>query len=351
MVDLTKYNTLRVPVSADQFLDVTDFKQLPKLPDKYFILGHGANTLFTKDFPGLVLKISVTGFKVISETDIEVFIEAQAGQDWHELVTWTVNHNLSGMENMPLIPGTVGAAVVGNIGAYGQTQEDIFESINTTEGKFTKSEMSFAYRESFLKSHPEILVTSVTYKLSRIAHLNLTYSATRHTSLLPELQRMQALQKKHAQPDAGNDQAVEHVFSKSEQQYSISDVYQAVINLRNAKLPKVSEVGTAGSFFKNPLVSPELAATIKKSIPDLQVYPERLKGAEWVKLPAGMLLDTLGWRGKRIGNVGTWPSHALLVCNFGGATTGEEIYSFSENMRADVKKNFGIDLAYEVVVV
>lgn len=346
MVDITPYNTLRIKVGADQLIDLTDFSQLPTLINKgvfqkpHLFLGHGANILFTKDIPGTVIRITAGGFKVISETDTDIIIEASAGQDWHELVMAMAEANWSGMENMAFIPGTVGAAAVGNIAAYGQNQENILvdlDAVDVTTGvteKFTNSDCKFTYRESIFKKneYKNYLVTSVRYRLSKNPKLETSYKASRHASLLPELEQI-------AHPP-----------------YSVKDVAQAVINLRTRKLPDWTKIGTAGSFFKNPVVKRDIAQELKKKIPDLQMYPaEKLsyidpsQADQYVKLPAGMLLEELGWRGKRMGDVGTSPQHSLVLLNYGHAT-GQQVFEFAQRMRHDVSTAFGISLEYEVVI-
>lgn len=341
MVDLTPFNTLHLPVKSQNLIQIDTTEDISRLPrENIFLLGAGANVLFTHDFPGTIGLVKIPGLKIVQETDSEVMVEFGAGVNWHDSVTWAIDHNLSGMENMALIPGTVGAAPVGNIAAYGQNQEDIFDHLtaaNLQTGKtqiFSKSDCQFRYRESIFKSQSlNLLITSVTYKLSKVAHLELSYHAAHHASLLPTLQSL-------ATPP-----------------YTIRNVYDAVIRLRTEKLPDPDKIGTAGSFFKNPVVTASMAAKLKSQIPDLQTYPaeklsyiDQTETTQMVKIPAGMLLDKLGWRGKRIGNVGTFPTHALTVVAYPGAT-GSEVYNFSESMRADFQKNYGINLEYEVIIV
>lgn len=341
MVDLSSLNTLHLPAKAENILEINTASDLAQinLSRPYLVLGNGANILFTRDFPGTIVLNQLKGKKIVAETDSDITVQFASGEDWHQTVLWAVENNYSGMENMALIPGTIGAAPIGNIAAYGQNQEDLFinaqcSMINIQKNIFlNKNDMQFAYRESYLKHHPEYFVTSVTYKLSKKAHLELSYHAARHASLLPTLQTI------------------------AKEPFTIKDVCHAVIKLRTEKLPDPEKIGTAGSFFKNPVASKSQVETIKKIIPDLQTYPvSKLQylnsdqNDEYVKLPAGMLLDKLGWRGKRIGHVGTFPTHALTVVTYPGAT-GQEVYSFAEAMRADIKKNFAIDLEYEVVIV
>jgi UDP-N-acetylmuramate dehydrogenase len=375
VVDLTPYNTLRTPAQAENLVDIISLSQLENLVSQkvfqkpFLLLGSGANVLFTKDFPGTVYKINFTGIEIVSQNSDSVLVKAQAGQDWHQLVMWTVNKDLSGLENMAFIPGTVGAAVVGNIAAYGQNQESVLESVTTLnlisgETKtWSKSECKFSYRESIFKQpdYKKFIVVSATYRLSPTPHIDTTYHASRHASLLQELERIkssriaQASESEHRSRTPATTRQSRSAVSDAEQ-FTVRDIAQAVINLRTAKLPDPAQVGTAGSFFKNPIVPRSQAEQLKKLIPDLQTYPadkltytDPSQADNFVKLPAGMLLDELGWKGKTIGSVSTSPNHALNVINLGGAT-GQEIFAYSETMRQSVKEAYGIDLEYEVII-
>ncbi len=344
MVDLSGCNTLRLPAKAQNLTEIITESDINRLSrENVLFLGLGANILFINDYPGTVALVKLTGRKIIDDSEDFVIIKLGAGENWHDFVSHTVENNWSGVENMALIPGKIGAAAIGNIAAYGQNQEDVFVSLETVNLKsrktevFTKNDMKFAYRESVLKKNPgDYLVTSVTYKLSKIARLELSYHASRHASLLPTLREI------------------------AKEPYTVRDVFNAVVKMRTEKLPDPKIIGTAGSFFKNPLISKTHYLTLKSRISGLQAYPpEQLKyedesawleKTEVVKVPAGRLLDELGWRGKKIGNVGTFPGHALTLVTYPGAT-GPEVYKFAQSMREDVLKNFDIDLEYEVVVV
>lgn len=344
MISLKPYNSFQVEAFAKHFQVISNLGDLSNLGNlsPIFILGSGCNTLFTKDWPGLVLKNNLQGKKVLSETESDVIIEVASGEDWHSLVTWAVNHNWSGIENLALIPGTVGAAVIGNIAAYGQSFDQVFDSLMAFEfatGKtqnFVKSDCQLNYRTSIFQTDfkNRYFVTSVTLKLSKSAHFDVHYFE-RRLSLTDELIKLNP---------TGN--------------YSIKDVYQAVINIRTKKLPDWTKIGTAGSVFKNPFVPREKYLALASQIHNLQWYPtagmsypsNSSTPPNLVKIPAGRLLDELGWRGKVIGNVSTHTSHALVVVNLGGAT-GQEIFAYCELMRASVKKAYDIDLVYEIQVV
>lgn len=331
MTDLFPHNTLRVHAKAVRFIELNTPQDPPKNEPLLF-LGAGANILFTKDFPGTVAKINFSGIKIVKETDTDVLVEAAAGQNWHELVMWSVDHSLSGLENMALIPGTVGGAAIGNIAAYGGNQEDSLVSIQTSTQTFQKSDCQFSYRHSYFKNHPEYLVTSVIYRLSKQSHPDTSYH-DRYTSLTAELVKIATAP------------------------YSVKDISQAVINIRKSKLPNMDQVGTAGSFFKNPIVPKSLYLSLASQVSNLQWYPpeklsyhDETQIPDTVKIPAGRLLDELGWKGRAIGRVSTSPNQALYVINLGGAT-GAEIYEYAELMRSDIKKHFSIDLEYEVQII
>lgn len=345
MVDISSLNTLRTPVSAQSLLDINTLEDLKKLDatQKFMFLGEGANVLFTKDFDGTIIKINLKGKKNVSETDKDVIIEVAAGEDWHNLVMWTVEQGWSGMENMALIPGTAGAAVVGNIAAYGQNQGELVEKVEVVDissGEkryFPNAECQFVYRKSFFSDNKDYLVTKVWYKLSKLAKFDVGYHS-RYESLAAELTAL----------------------SKTPP-YTPLDIAQAVISLRKRKQPDWTKVGTAGSFFKNPFVTKTKLSELQSRIPELQAYPTEkmlyptqddplIQQADLVKIPAGRLLDFLGWKSKTIDHVSTHPTHALSVINLGGAT-GQEIYDYAENMRADIKKHFDVDLEYEIKVI
>lgn len=347
MTDLFPSNTLQVHAQAKQVVQLntlTDISQL-NLSQPLLFLGQGANVLFIHDFPGTVAKVNLKGKKVVSETADTVTLEVAAGEDWHELVMWTVNQGWSGMENMALIPGTVGAAAVGNIAAYGQSFGEIVVSVSGMDSNHNVQMLAYAdcnfyYRNSIFKNElrNKFFVTSATLKLSKGAQHDLNYHGRyAYESLKTELNKI-------AQPP-----------------YTPLQVAQAVINQRRIKMPDWTKIGTAGSFFKNPFVSKQKYQELQKEVGELQAYPINkmlypnpddpvFQMADMVKIPVGRLLDELGWRGKKIGRVGTFDKHALVIINLGGAT-GQEIYDFAEKMKSDIKSHFDIDLEYEVQII
>lgn len=337
-VSLKPYNSFQVDATAKHFQEINSLSDLSNLTSEpILILGEGCNTLFTKNWDGLVLKNNLKGIQTLSTDTIQV----ASGHNWHDLVTWAVNHNLSGIENLALIPGSVGAAISGNIAAYGQSVSDTLVSVETFDPAthqphiFPASELNLAYRTSRfktdLKSH---FITSAAFRLSQTAHFATNFYE-RRLSLQDELKKINP---------SGN--------------YSIRDVYQAVITIRTVKLPNWRSIGTDGSVFKNPFVARQRYLELRSQIPQLQWYPttgmdyppDSQSLPDTVKIPAGRLLDELGWRGKTIGRVSTYSGHALVVINLGGAT-GLEIFKYCELMRADILKNYAINLNYEIEVI
>jgi len=351
MVDLTPYNTLRLPAQAQHLHEVESIDQIKPLleqgvcEDRFFVTGSGANVLFKSDFPGSVIRVGIPGKEVMSETPEYVQVKIGAGEDWPGVVEWAVTNNLAGIENLALIPGLAGSGPYQNIAAYGQSLDETFVSLRAVNLKtgqteeFDKQACGFRYRDSVFKSKLKntYLITDLTLQLSKVSRSLKTNYYSRYESVESELQ-------KFAQPP-----------------YTIHDVYQAVVNLRRVKLPDWTKIGTAGSFFKNPFVTKPELTRLQSKLDQLQFYPTTgmdyprpddpvFDHTKYVKIPAGRLLDELGWKGKRIGNVGTFDKHALVIVTYPGAT-GQEVYEFTESMRADVQKNFGVNLEYEVVIV
>jgi len=327
---LKKLNTFGVEVKVKLFAEVfsedelieilsdVKFKSEPKL-----ILGGGSNILFTKDFDGLIIKVSMSGINVIEENDESVLIEAGAGIIWDELVKFCVEKNFGGIENLTLIPGTVGAAPIQNIGAYAQELADTFISltgvfIESGEGKiFSKNECRFSYRSSIFKEElkNEFIISSVRLKLSKSSKTNTSYKALS-----------------------------DYISKKGIANPTIKDVSTAVAEIRRSKLPDPEKIGNAGSFFKNPFVSKELFQKLKSEYSDIISFNVE---TGQIKISAGWLIEKCGWKGKRVGDVGTSPDHALVICNFGNAT-GAEVLEFAMRIKEEVANKFGIKLEEEV---
>jgi len=291
--------------------------QLPVL-----ILGGGSNILLTKDFEGLVIKLEIKGIRLLQENEDQLLVEVGAGEGWHDLVLHSISHDWAGLENLSLIPGTVGASPMQNIGAYGIEIKDVFHSLTALHRDtlalhtFDAAACKFGYRESVFKNElkAQYVITAVTFTLSKIPHFRLDYGAIQ-------------------------DVLAENGVLKP----SLKAVSDAVIQIRESKLPNPKEIGNAGSFFKNPSIPLDQFEDLKTEYPTLPGYPS----AEGVKVPAGWLIEQAGWKGKRIGEVGVHAKQALVLVNY-GAGTGEEIKSLSEQIQTSILEKFGIALQAEV---
>lgn len=307
-----------------EILDVIREKNIPL--KKLLILSGGSNILFTDDYNGLILKISTGGIETIREDNDHVWVRAQAGVNWHELVTYSLSRDLGGLENLSLIPGNAGAAPIQNIGAYGTEQKDVFtelEALNLATGRvkvFDKAACRFGYRDSIFKNEfkGKWIVISVTYRLNKNPKINTSYGAIGH-----ELKQM----------------GVEHA--------TVKDVGEAVCRIRNRKLPDPGKTGNAGSFFKNPIIGEKQFQRLQQKYPDLIFFP---LGENRFKLAAGWMIDKLGWKGYRKGDAGVCKSQALVLVNHGHAT-GKEILGLANEIRKSVKAEFDVELQPEVNIV
>lgn len=331
-VSLRSYNTFGIDVCAKYAVTITDEDQIKELigtdiyrNNKTMILGGGSNVLFTGNFDGLLIRNEITGRKVEEETEDHVIVKFGAGENWHEAVLFAVQQGWGGIENMSLIPGTVGAAPMQNIGAYGVEIKETFLSLDAVDlesgdkRQFEKDECGFGYRQSIFKTTHKnrFFITAVRLMLSKSAQINTGYGAIRQT--LAEMEVHQP---------------------------SIRDVSDAVIRIRRSKLPDPAEIGNAGSFFKNPVISKERFSHLKEQFPSIVGYPTE----EGVKVPAGWLIEHAGWKGKKTGNIGVHKDQALVLVNYGGGK-GEEIYQLSEDILQSVHAKYGIDLEREVNIV
>lgn len=330
-VDLSPYNTLNIKAHAKKFLSVSSSEEVRLLcsqsvSDPIFILGGGSNILFRNSFEGLIIHIGIKGRELVKEDDEHVWLQIGAGENWHETVLYCVEKGWGGIENLSLIPGTVGAAPIQNIGAYGVELEQVFEQLEAVdiatgkERNFSKEECRFGYRESVFKNElkGDYIITNVTLKLDKHHKVNTSYGAIQN--LLDE--------KGIADP-------------------TIRDISDVVIEIRNSKLPNPDDLGNAGSFFKNPIVSRQKFEHLSSTYPQIPGY--ELNKIE-VKVPAGWLIDQAGWKGRVVGNAGTYQQQALVIVNHGGAT-GKEIWELAEKIRSSVKDQFGIELVPEVNIV
>ena len=328
-ISLKPFNTFGIEASTRYFGRFSSVEELNQIltsnKDKeLLILGGGSNILLTKNFDGLTLINEIKGFEVTKNDGDSVIVKSGAGEIWHEFVLKCIENNFSGVENLSLIPGSVGASPMQNIGAYGVEIKDVFESVEAYHiptgelHTFSKEECEFGYRESVFKRKykGQYVIISVSYKLSLSApKVNTSYGA-----IESELKEMNI-----STP-------------------SIKDVSQAVINIRSSKLPNPKEIGNAGSFFKNPVISKELFDKLIVEFPTIPNYPAENDGK---KIAAGWLIEQCGWKGKTLGHYGVHKLQALVLVNYKGAT-GIEIYDLSSSIIKDVEDKFGITLEREV---
>jgi UDP-N-acetylmuramate dehydrogenase len=329
---LKDFNTFQVVANCSYFTEIhslDDFHSLPGLSIypgcRKMILGGGSNVLFTSDFDGLIIKNCLKGIGIIDETADTVIVTAASGEIWHDLVMFCVGHDLYGIENLALIPGTVGAAPVQNIGAYGAELKDSFlycdcVDINDVSiNRFYKKDCNFGYRESiFKKDAKDVFITSVTLELNKHKFFNTSYSDIRAN-----------LKEIH------------------DEEITLAQFADIVIQIREAKLPDPKVYGNAGSFFKNPQVTSERYKQLSKDFPTLRANPS---GQEHYKIAAAWLIEQSGWKGKRIGDVGTHPVQPLVIINYGGAS-GLDILHFASEIQDTVKDKFNIQLEFEVNII
>jgi UDP-N-acetylmuramate dehydrogenase len=328
-VSLKGYNTFGIDVAAKMFTAVASVKalqdvlQLKEAKSKpLLVVGGGSNMLFTKDYEGLVIKMDIQGLEVFCQGD-EVYLTAGAGMVWNDLVLYCVQHGYAGLENLTLIPGTVGASPIQNIGAYGVELKDVFDACTAVEistgamTEFSYADCNFGYRDSVFKNkvRGKYIITSVRFRLSNVPKLNVQYGA-----IQAELDR----------------RGVNHP--------TIADISNIVAEIRVSKLPDPSTIGNAGSFFKNPIVPASQFSELKMRYPELVSFPA---GPDAHKLAAGWLIEQCGFKGIVDGHTGTWKHQALVLVNHGGAT-GMEVFSFSERIINAVFGKFGITLEREV---
>ncbi len=329
-VSLKPYNTFGVEAIAQQFINLDQENKLVDLfeqglfTERFYIIGGGSNILFTEDFSGTIIRLSNKGIQHFIEGN-HIYITAASGEVWNDLVWYCIRHNFPGLENMALIPGTVGASPIQNIGAYGAELMDIFYSCRAFDTKtgtfrtFHHADCEFTYRDSIFKSKYKgrYIILSVTYKLSIHAAINTNYGA-----IESELQK------------------------RGIHQPSIKDIAEVVSHIRVEKLPDPSMIGNAGSFFKNPIIPNDQLDVLRSRFPNIVYYPVSTTES---KLAAGWLIEQCEWKGKTVGQVGTWKNQALVIVNE-GAASGKEIYTISAQIMTDVFNKFGVKLEREVNV-
>lgn len=327
-VSLKPFNSFAVEVSARWFAEAHNdaevraaLAEAQRLNLPLLVLGGGSNLLLTQNVEALVLRMASRGLRVLGEQHGKLLIEAEAGEPWHPFVQWTLAQGLQGLENLSLIPGTVGAAPMQNIGAYGVEIKDCFAGLTALDRQtgelceFSLEDCQFAYRDSRFKREPgRWLILQVRFALARAGALHLDYGPVR--------QRL--VDMGIANPTA-------------------TDVGQAVCSIRREKLPDPAQLGNAGSFFKNPVVPQTLAEQIRADYPDLVAYPA---GAGQTKLAAGWLIDKAGWKGFREGDAGVHRMQALVLVNYGTAS-GQQILALAQRIQADIFQRFGVALEME----
>ena len=327
---LIEFNTFGFNVTASEFISITDIDQLAELFDSHQlkrpdigILGGGSNITFTINFEGLLLRNEIVGKTTVQETNEFAIIEFGGGESWHEAVLHALSLNLGGIENLSLIPGTVGAAPIQNIGAYGVELKDVFHSLSAfhlPSGEihhFDAKACEFGYRDSIFKREKrgQYFIVSVQLKLSKNAEIKTQY---------------------------GDIQATLDGWGIGKP--TIHDISKAVIQIRESKLPNPAEIGNCGSFFKNPVVSGEIIPALRAQFPDIKTFPA---GTGLTKVPAGWLIEKAGWKGFRRGDVGVHAKQALVLVNYGNGT-GQEVIDLAHEIQADVLSKFGIALEMEV---
>lgn len=328
-ISLKSLNTFAIAKKARFFVEVRNLDELKDAIDygkkrqlQTLILGGGSNILLTKDLEALIIKISITGIHLITETPEAILVKVGAGVVWHDWVRYSLDQGWTGLENLSLIPGTVGAAPMQNIGAYGVEIQDVFyqlEALHRPTGKletFTREECEFGYRDSVFKNRlkDQYVICSVTFSLARNAPLHTEYGAIQET-----LKQMG--------------------ISKITSQH----VSNAVIQIRQSKLPDPAKIGNAGSFFKNPSISIHQFEDLQKTFPNMPGYPQEDK----VKVPAGWLIEQAGWKGVKKGSIGVHDRQALVLVNFGDGD-GKEIANLAAEIQLSVQEKFGIFLHPEV---
>ena len=326
-IDLKDFTTFGVSANAKKFATFSTEEEARNLTknnnEALLILGGGSNVLLTQDFNGLVLKNEIKGISIIEKNNVSVVLKVGAGEEWHNFVLHTIENGYFGIENMSLIPGSVGASPMQNIGAYGVEIKDVFEKLEALEIEtgeihtFTKEACAFGYRESVFKHalKGKFIITHVYFRLSLVEKISTKYGAIEQELLK---------------------NGISNPTSK--------DVSNAVIAIRSSKLPNPKDLGNAGSFFKNPVVPLKLYNKIRETFSDAPSYPIDEYS---VKVPAGWLIESAGWKGKKVGACGVHVNQALVLVNYGGAT-GNDILNLSTEIIENIYQKFGIVLEREV---
>ncbi|MDY0779714.1 UDP-N-acetylmuramate dehydrogenase [Tenacibaculum sp. IB213877] len=329
-ISLKNYNTFGIDVNAKRFVSIEsvyELQQLLKKEKDVFLVSGGSNMLLTSDIEKLVVHINIQGISIDKEDENHVYLTVNAGENWHDFVLWTISQDYGGIENLSLIPGNVGTCPIQNIGAYGVEVKDVITKVEAIEIEsrklvsFSNKECDFGYRNSIFKNEAKgkYIITSVSFQLTKKNHQLNTYYGAIETELA----------------------------SKNITNPTIKDVSDAVIAIRQSKLPDPKEIGNSGSFFKNPVISQKHFNKLQEEYSDIPSY--KVSETE-VKVPAGWLIEKSGFKGKRFGDYGVHEKQALVLVNYGNAS-GKEIYQLAQKIQRTIKEKFGIDLEIEVNVI
>lgn len=331
-VALKPYNTFGITARAARFFEFTTVEDLKEAlahhngQDKLLILGGGSNILLTSDFEGLVLKNGLHGIELVKEDERHVWVKVMAGENWHQFVMHCIDQDWAGIENLSLIPGTVGAAPMQNIGAYGVEIKQVFESLEAVEiatgevHSFDNADCEFGYRESIFKKQAKgkYVIASVLFKLNKQPEFNTSYGAIQDT-----------------------------LEAMGIEELTIRAVSDAVIKIRQSKLPDPAEIGNAGSFFKNPTIDKIDYEGLRAEFPSIPGYQQP---GDRVKVPAAWLIDQVGWKGQTFGEIGVHKNQPLVLVNYGKGK-GADIKELAFKVRASVAEKFGIELTPEVNII
>lgn len=333
-VNLQPYNTFGIKAIARYLCRISTEADLIELihsniykSQRHLILGGGSNVLFTADFDGLIIKVDLKGISILKETPDQATLNVSSGEVWHSLVMFCVANNYGGIENLSLIPGTVGAAPIQNIGAYGVEVKEVIDEVrgvDLTTGvmrTFTNAECQFGYRESIFKHafKEKFFISSVTLTLTRNNHrYNVSYGALTET-----------------------------IKTMHNNQINLQSISESVMHIRRSKLPDPIQIGNAGSFFKNPTVTLQHYESLKKHHAQIPGYHSE---NQYVKIPAGWLIEQCGWKGKRVEHVGVHSHQALVLVNYGNGS-GKEILALSQRIIESVHQTFNITLTPEVNII
>lgn len=329
-ISLKNYNTFGININAKRFVSVTslyELQQLLKTEKDIFLISGGSNMLLTKDIEKLVVHIDIKGISIDRENHNDIYLTVNAGENWHDFVLWCVDNDYGGIENLSLIPGNVGTCPIQNIGAYGVEVKDTITKIEAVEIKtgklveFSNLECEFGYRNSIFKNEVKgkYIITSVSFQLTKNYHnLNTSYGAIENELVLKNIKNP-----------------------------TLKNISDAVIAIRESKLPDPKKIGNSGSFFKNPVISKTHFDKLQKNHPNIPSY---IISDKEIKVPAGWLIEQSGFKGKRFGNYGIHEKQALVLVNYGDAS-GKEIYELAKTIQKTIKENFLIDLEIEVNVI